>query len=464
MTDLVPLTGSTGVKNPKLALFTTPPTDISISSYRMVPIQTFTTGINPVDFQVDPQEDYIDLNRSYFEVELALKKRADGSNYTAADNVFPVNNLAHTLFKQINVKLNGTLISPQTDTYHYKAYLELLLNHDRDDGETILKPQGWYNGIDCPRVLTANKLDDATPHDDFTRLSATQQETVKALKAERAKYVGGARHVLRFKPNIEVFHMDKVLVPGVQLQIQMYFNSPDLFMVGVAGGAAARLTSEDVKVRLYLCQLRLNPSVYLELEKKQRVTRKPVSYTTVRGEVRTFNMQGNQQRFEINNLFQGRIPNRVIVGMVLTEAFTGALVQNPFNFGKFGLSSIRQLVRGEEYPYETLELVHDNSTKDLRGYFRYLQATGCFCRQKGNMVRSDEWGQGKNCTLFVFDNAANGCLDSPVLNPKQSGEVQLILNFGAAPGTNLTIVVYGEFENLLEVDANKAVIYNVYER
>ena len=34
------------------------------------------------------------------------------------------NNLAHTLFKQINVRLNGTLISPQTDTYHLKAYIE----------------------------------------------------------------------------------------------------------------------------------------------------------------------------------------------------------------------------------------------------------------------------------------------------------------------------------------------------
>ena len=50
------------------------------------------------------------------------------------------NNLAHTLFKQINVRLNGTLISPQTDTYHYKAYIEALLNHDRDDGESILTP------------------------------------------------------------------------------------------------------------------------------------------------------------------------------------------------------------------------------------------------------------------------------------------------------------------------------------
>lgn len=80
------------------------------------------------------------------------------------------------------------------------------------------------------------------------------------------------------------------------------------------------------------------------------------------------------------------------------------------------------------------------------------------------MVRSADWGQGKNCTLFMFDNSANGCADSPVMNPRQSGEVQIVLNFGTAPGVNITIILYGEFENLLEIDKNKAVLYDIYQR
>ena len=71
---------------------------------------------------------------------------------------------------------------------------------------------------------------------------------------------------------------------------------------------------------------------------------------------------------------------------------------------------------------------------------------------------------GKNYTLFVFDNAANGCLNSPVLNPKQSGEVRLVFNFGTNPGVNITVILYGEFENLLEIDRNKAVLYDIYQR
>ena len=122
--------------------------------------------INPVTFQVDPQEDFIDMKGSYFEVEIAIKKD-NGFNLLIGDVIRPANNLVHTLFKQINVRLNGTLIGPQTDTYHLKVFIEAVLNHDRDDGKTILTPEGWYNSLDVPDdagadEYTANMLDNAT--------------------------------------------------------------------------------------------------------------------------------------------------------------------------------------------------------------------------------------------------------------------------------------------------------------
>ena len=77
----------------------------------MVPINLFTTGINPIDFQIDPQEDYIDLSQSYFEIEWKLQKGA-GGDAVSTDKSYLVNNIAHSIFKQISVGLNGTLISP----------------------------------------------------------------------------------------------------------------------------------------------------------------------------------------------------------------------------------------------------------------------------------------------------------------------------------------------------------------
>ena len=172
MTDMVAHIRSKGVVNPRLNLFSVPPTDLSMASRRYVKIAPFNTGINPVDFQIDPQPDFVDLNDSYLEVELVLKKD-DGTNLLAADQIVPVNNLGHALFKQIIVRLNGTLISPQTDTYHHKAYIEQILNNDRADGENLLPPQGWFNSLNVPdeadTALTANQLNPA--HADSCRFT-----------------------------------------------------------------------------------------------------------------------------------------------------------------------------------------------------------------------------------------------------------------------------------------------------
>lgn len=65
--------------------------------------------------------------------------------------------------------------------------------------------------------------------------------------------------------------------------------------------------------------------------------------------------------------------------------------------------------------------------------------------------------------MYHVDNTTNRCLDSPVLNHKQTGELHLVIDFGANPGANLTVVLYGEFENLLEIKGNRIVTYDVYQ-
>ena len=147
MTDMIAHARSTGVRNPYLDILPRCLLPISACPQDVfVRINPFNVGINPVTFQVDPQEDFIDLKESYFEVKLTVRK-GNNTNLLAADVIGIINNLVHTLFKQINMRLNGTLINPQTDTYHLKAFIEAVLNHDRDDGETILAPEGWYNSL-----------------------------------------------------------------------------------------------------------------------------------------------------------------------------------------------------------------------------------------------------------------------------------------------------------------------------
>ena len=448
------------VISPGLKIFEVPPTDISIESYRMVTIQPTTTGINPMEFIIPALDDHVDLNRSYFTMHLRLKKN-NGANLVADEKLWVTNNLAHTIIKQIDLRLNGTLISPQSDTYHYKAFLQTLMNYVREEGETVLRPQGWFNGLDFPPEWTANNTDSTTPHVAYNALSANHKAALALSKAETAAYVGGARRSLVFQPHLEAFHTGGILVPGVEIKMKFHFNSPNLFLNGV--GLAGRLLEADIQIQFHLCQLRLNPSVYNSISAERHNERELAKYPTVRSEIRTFNMVGTLARFDIPNLFQNRIPDRMIVGLLDSRAFNGDVTRDPFCFQKFGLRTIRQMVRGEEYPYETLELNHNDGARDALGYFRFLQASGSWLKKRSSLVRQEDWGQNKNCALFMFDNVANGRADARTLNPKQSGDLQLVLEFGAAHSTNITVLVYAEFENLLEIDSNGAVLYNIYQ-
>ena len=410
---------SVKIISPGLKIFEVPPTDISIEAYRMVTIKPTTTGINPMEFIIPALDDHVDLNRSYFTMHLRLKK-STGANLAAADKLWVTNNLAHTIIKQIDLRLNSTLISPQSDTYHYKAYLETLMNYIWEEGETVLRPQGWFNVWDFPDEWTANNTDTAANggagHNDYQALSANHKAALAKSKTETALYVDGARHSLVFQPHLEAFHRGGILVPGVEIKMKFHFNSPNLFLNGV--GLAGRLLEADIQLQFHLGQLRLNPDVYKVISAERHKNRELAKYPTVRSEIRTFNMMGTLTRFDIPNLFQNRIPDRMIVGLLDSRAFNGAVTRDPLCFQKFGLRSIHQMVRGEEYPNETLELNHNNGARDALGYFRFLQASGSWLKKRSNILRQEDWGEDKNCTLFMFDNVASGRADARTLNPK----------------------------------------------
>ena len=89
------------------------------------------------------------------ELDLGFKTTGNANLTSHNDTVnrmtTPANNLAHTLF-------SFTLLTEQVDMYHLKAYIQTVLNYDRDDGETILQPTGWRDEIDSPVTIGKQNL------------------------------------------------------------------------------------------------------------------------------------------------------------------------------------------------------------------------------------------------------------------------------------------------------------------
>ena len=449
------------VVNPKAQLFDIPSTDSSVVARKFVEVKPLVTGqIAPMEFLVGRSTEYIDLNASYFELTFRLQK-ADGTDLDNATNLFPGQHLAHTMIKQLNIYFNGVLITPQTDTYVYKAWFETLLTYTPEETRSVLRLQGTIpDAFDSPIPITANKLDSDTPHANYTALTASQKQTVAAMKKEKALYVGGVRRKLIFKPHSEAFYLKKFLPPQVEISIQFHFNNSVFFLNGV--GNNGRLNAEDIQMSFHVCQVKLTDPLYNTLS-SARSKGTYVNFAVVRGEVRQFPLPAGEINFDRGDLFQNRIPDRLYFGIVHANSFNGNIAYDPFAFQKFDLLWVKQIINGEEYPHgKTLQLIGDTRANDALGYFRFLEASGNWAKGTPSLIGPKQWGTGANCTIFAFNNVSSGDADSPALNPQRSGDVRLQFRLRQALGHVATVIIFGEFENVLEITKDGGVLYNQF--
>ena len=286
-------------------------------------------------------------------------------------------------------------LEPQTDHYHYKAFFETILNNSRNDGETTLHPQGWYNDFDLPALLPANVVDKT--HNDCKELTETQKRGIAAMKNLGLQFTGGKFYTM--------FHTGKLLVPMQEVSIKMYFNDPSVFMLSAAATddaaiKAKALSDDAIKITLNLCQVTVAPSLYRQITATR--TRSTAMYPLHASKIRTFSMADGLTDFDQDQLFTNRVPVRVIVGLLHNSAFNGAYRRSPFAFEKFGLTLIRMTIKGEEYPYKNaLELIHNDGSKDNFGYKRFLEAVAAYQTGEGSMVLPEMWGQ----TVRLDDDA-----------------------------------------------------------
>ncbi len=146
-------------------LFSIPPTQTSLEKGRWIdyyPLLSVENDEGPITFLVADTDDYIDLSKTILVVEGKVVK-ADGTNLSGNEqaSIAPVNNFLHSLFKQVDVYLNGKQVTPAMGTYAYRAYIETLLNYDVSAKEFQLTSALYYKDtpgqMDETRSLPSEK-------------------------------------------------------------------------------------------------------------------------------------------------------------------------------------------------------------------------------------------------------------------------------------------------------------------
>ena len=266
-----------------LNLFYVPEVDYRYEASRVVVFQPALTGIQPITFSIPASDDYYDLNELRFQVKVRLTDPATGyqglkANLADSDanntrNTYCVNNFGHSIFRDMTLSMNGVLMTEQSNTYHYRAYLETLLNYSREEGATKLAPQGWVNQLNVVEELSTTTANTDVPNDANWSGNAE-------LRALTSRLLDQNWHTFIIRPHLPPLKTGKCLVPGVQLDFELFLNPNTVYLMGTPNKGTLNtkkfpaIHNEDIKVTLLMRKVTLNASVYVRLQKRKTTGQK----------------------------------------------------------------------------------------------------------------------------------------------------------------------------------------------
>jgi hypothetical protein len=225
-----------------------PPTQTSIESGSYVeynPISSISDG-TPIEFVVGGSgQDYIDLANTQLYVRTQIV-RADGVAIDNNDHVGPVNLLLHSLFSEVEVKLNDTLVSSTNNTYAYRAYLETLLSFGPAAKKSQLTSALYYKDV-------GGSMEDRNPHD--------QTAGNTGFMKRHQFFEGGAIVDLQGGIHSDLFFQDKYVPSDVSLRIRLVRNKDAFCLMSSVAAPTFKIKILDCK--LFVRKVKLSPSVFV---------------------------------------------------------------------------------------------------------------------------------------------------------------------------------------------------------
>ena len=472
----------------EINLFSVPPTQQSLERGRWIDYAPLSSVENPdsaITYLIAGTDEYIDLSKTILTV--TGKITAEGGATLSGGNqtsVAPVNNFLHSLFKQVDVYLNGKQVTPAMSTYAYRAYIETLLNYDVSAKKSQFTSALYYKdtpthmdeagSLPSSKTITLKAASVSGATDDV-QVSIPVPGSGNQGFAKRSKFIrNGNQFVLSGPIFVDIFMNDRLLLNMVDLKVVLNRSNPKFCLMDLSGPAdgSAPAVKPEVKltdVILKIRKVKVDQAVSDGIERMLKQT--PALYPVRRVECKILTVPENLPTTRQDNIFSGIIPKTFVVGFVAVDAASGVYTKNPYNFAHFGVTSVSLTANGEEIPFKQLTLTYpkkENGEIDPAGdaeldfdeaYNTLFSGTGKIYSNAGLDINRDDYPGGY--ALYAFDLTPDMCKTSEYFNTVQRGSLSLALTFRKATSHPLAMVCYGDFENVIRIDAERNAIYDI---
>jgi hypothetical protein len=428
--------------------FQLPPTQTSIEKCDWVSYEPTTTGFEdgPINFYIPGDADsLIDMSQVYFEFDVTITK-ADGTHTTPivlnggileGSRVAPVNGILQSAFSEVEVKLNNKTCSPTSSLHPIRAYIENLLNFDKESYNSWLEEALW-------KIDESNKFDDADPVAENANTGLKWR--YEFLKDNKTVKLIGRLHN-------DLFSLDQLLLNLISLRVKLIRSSNAFVLMSSEGeGSGYKLKIENAKIHVKKVYVAEN----LLLSYATTLQKKNATYHFTRAEVLTESINAGQHGLTRENVFLGELPKRITLGLLDEDALSGVYGKSPFNFKTNGITHISVTVGGQHVQGSPLDFNSgDDSHEDfVNGYHTLFQSGQPLFQKRGLPFDRNQYKDGFFLTSFDISPDTDSCHLSPI----RQGSVKIHLKFAQGLERNLNLIIYSEFDEVLTINSKRDVL------
>ena len=424
------------------SLFLPPPVDNSIQREYWVefnPIATISGG-GTIEFNIPGTSmDYVNLAKTKLHINYSIAKE-DGSPIKderdslgkptdTSDQVGPVNLTLHSIFRQIDLSLNQKIVSPDVGVnYPYKAMIDLLLNSTTD----MISSQG----------VAALFHKDQPGQMDASGYLGSNPGYIERARITKDGQSASLEGCLYLDFGIE---QNRAILNGVNINLKL-FQATDEFRLMRLGTNNYKLKINNAVLKV--CHVAINPSLLLAHNEALKIS--PAIYPFWRSDIKSFSVAAGSHTFMTDNIFHGKVPSKIIVGMVSNAAYSGDYSKNPFNFDNMDANYLEVTVDGQPVPNRPLK--PNYGEKDYVSSYLSLMDNE-YSRKKGLIIRYSNYPRGY--ALYLFD--IQSFLSGKIMSKSIKGHVRLSIRYGKALTETINVIVYAKFPEILTVDQSRKV-------
>ena len=439
----------------EIALFSRPPINVAedrVSWHEIRPSYMSNAEYSSINFSIiGNSSQYVKLSDSEMYVRMTIQK-ADGGTFRVkdADNkLLPINEretgtpidfILHTMWSSVDIKMNNNLVSESGTNYMYKALLEALLTYNDSTKKIQLANEGFTGDSG-----------------DFTQINPNSPPYNHGLKI-RHKWFEDFVVVEFVGPLMaDICNQDRLLLPGVDIDIKLWPTRDEFWLITHPLGLPCKLYIDEIY--LNVCKVNVSPEVMMGHNAALEVS--DSIYPFARTDIRTFNIAEGNFGMNIEDIGQGEVPTRLVVGLVKSQAYNGDYHLNPFHFEHFAVSDMGFFVNGEATPRPAYKLDLESGIY-LEGLNSLYKITGKTMENSDIGITRETYQQGY--TLIGFDVDPTTSPDFRYMGKPREGHTKLEIRFKRGLPCPVTVILYATFPEIMTIDQSRNVRLEIKDK